>query len=340
MRSTIHRVDVVGEGEHVLRVRVVVLERDLNGRLSLASLDVDRAAVQCFLVPVQVAHEGLQSTLEVERALAVHAFVDQGDPDALGQVGGLADALADRVERVLRGREDLRVGTEARHRAPTLALRALLLDRGGGLAADVLLRPDVPIARRFDAHPRGQGVDHAHADAVEAPGDLVAAAAELAAGVQDRVDDLQRILARRVLADGHPPAVVLDDDHAIRLDRDVDRGRVARHGLVDRVVHDLPDEVMEPAIVRGADVHPRPATDSLQPFQDLDARGVVVTGRGSSTLAATDGVACAVGAGRSARSVRGRSLRARSVRTLGDGFLGHAVPPVRRSYSRPSSSSL
>ena len=42
------------------------------------------------------------------------------------------------------------------------------------------------------------------------------------------MDDLERVLAGRVLADRHAAAVVLDDDHAVRLDRDRDLVRVAR----------------------------------------------------------------------------------------------------------------
>ena len=98
-----------------------------------------------------------------------------------------------------------------------VALRADLLDRRRRLAARVLLGPDAAVAGRLDPHPLGQGVDDAHADAVEAAGDLVAAAAELAAGVEHRVDDLERVLARRVLADRHAAAVVDDLDHAVRV---------------------------------------------------------------------------------------------------------------------------
>ena len=69
--AAVDRVDVVGEREHVLRVRVVVLEGDLDGRAALAPLDVDRAVVEDLLVPVEVPDEGLEAALEVERALAI-----------------------------------------------------------------------------------------------------------------------------------------------------------------------------------------------------------------------------------------------------------------------------
>ena len=68
-----------------------------------------------------------------------------------------------------------------------------------------------PSRADLDAHPRRQGVDDADADAVEAARDLVAAAAELAAGMEDRVDDLEGVLARRMLADRHATTVVRDD---------------------------------------------------------------------------------------------------------------------------------
>ena len=113
-----------------------------------------------------------------------------------------------------------RVGMEDRLRAAAVPLRADLGDGTRGLAPDVLLRPDEPVARRLDAEPIRQGVDDAHADAVEPAGDLVAAAAELAAGVEDGVDDLEGVLAGRVLADRDASAVVDDLDRLVRLDRD------------------------------------------------------------------------------------------------------------------------
>ena len=76
-RAAVDRVDVVREGEDVLGVRVVVLERDLDRGRAFAPLDVDRAVVERLLVPVEVADERHEAALEVERPLAVHALVDE-----------------------------------------------------------------------------------------------------------------------------------------------------------------------------------------------------------------------------------------------------------------------
>ena len=112
---------------------------------------------------------------------------------------------------------------------------------------------------------------------MEAAGHLVAAAAELAAGVEHGVDDLERVLAGRVLADRHAAAVVddLDQCRPAAIVTWIVRG-VAGHRLVDRVVDDLPDEVVEAADVGRADVHARAAANGLEALEDLDARGGVV----------------------------------------------------------------
>ena len=117
--AAVDRVDVVGEGQDVLGVGVVVLEGDLDDGRAVAPLDVDRAVVEGLLVPVQVPDERHEAALEVERALAVDPLVDERDPDALGQVGRLAEALGDRLERVLGRLEHLadRRGTRSSCRA-------------------------------------------------------------------------------------------------------------------------------------------------------------------------------------------------------------------------------
>ena len=138
VRPAIDRVDVVGEGEDVLGVRVVVLDRDLDLRPAKASIDVDRLVVEGLLVAVEVPHERLEAALEVERSLAIGAPVDERDPDALGEVRGLAQVLRDRVELELGALEHQGVGAEPRLCPTPVALRSDLLDRTRRLSALVL----------------------------------------------------------------------------------------------------------------------------------------------------------------------------------------------------------
>ena len=144
-------------------------------------------------------------------------------------------------------------------------------------ALGVLLAVALAVAVDLDHEPLGQGVDHRHADAVEAARDLVAVAAELAAGVQHGEDDLGRALAL-VRPDGYgstgmprPSSSTRQPPSASRVTSM--RRAVARHRLVDGVVDDLPDEVVEAGQTGRADVHARALAHGIEALEDLDVLG-------------------------------------------------------------------
>ena len=112
---------------------------------------------------------------------------------------------------------------------------------------------------------------------MQAATDVVAAvlAAELAAGVQLGHHDVDGGGAAGVHLDRDSAAVVGDLDAAVLEDPDVDLGRIAGHRLVDRVVDDLPDEVVQTTLAGGPDIHARAFADRLQTFQDGDGAGAV-----------------------------------------------------------------
>ena len=120
--------------------------------------------------------------------------------------------------------------------------------RGAVPEADALL------ARRavdVDVHPRGQRVDDRQADAVQAAGGDVRAAAELAAGVQlggDHLDAGQPGLG--LLVDRDAAAVVVDLDRVVGVQGDLDPVGGPGQRLVHAVVDDLPQAVHEAAACR------------------------------------------------------------------------------------------
>ena len=79
---------------------------------------------------------------------------------------------------------------------------------------------------------------------------------------------------------GDAAAVVDDADAAVGQQGDVDGVGVAGEGLVDRVVDDLPDQVVQAALAGGADVHAGTLADRLEPLEDGDRAGVVVRALG------------------------------------------------------------
>ncbi len=124
---------------------------------------------------------------------------------------------------------------------------------------------------------------------MQAAGDRVSAAPELAARVQHREHDLQgRPLLHRMRAHRDAASVVGHPHATVGQDRHIDPVGHSGQCLVDGVVHDLLDQVVQTPLARGTDVHAGPLAYGVEPVQDGD-RGGVVRGR--------PGVAVLLGAG-------------------------------------------
>ena len=109
-----------------------------------------------------------------------------------------------------------------------------------------------------------QRVHHGRAHAVQTAGDLVAAAAKLAARVQYCQTDLHCGTAHLGMdAHGEAASVVLDRYAAVLVQGDVDLLAVARQRLVNRVVHNFIHKMMKAPGVGGADIHTRALADGL-----------------------------------------------------------------------------
>ena len=178
----------------------------------------------------------------------VGPFVAKDDLEALVEEGHLPQALDECLRAEIELFHDRAVGPE-RDRGSRVVGVADALQRCDGFAAvDERLLEAAAVAVDDELEPARQRVHDGNADAVEPTGDLVALAAELAAGVEHREHDLGRrlvgVLGMRV--DRDAPPVVDDAAAAIGQKGHIDAGCVARERLVDRVVDHLVDEVMEP----------------------------------------------------------------------------------------------
>ncbi len=54
------------------------------------------------------------------------------------------------------------------------------------------------------------------------------------------------------------------------MEDDFDIFGMTSHGFVDRVIDDLPDEVVESALISRSDIHARSFSDWLKAFEYLD----------------------------------------------------------------------
>jgi hypothetical protein len=117
---------------------------------------------------------------------------------------------------------------------------------------------------------------------VQAAGYGIAAAAELAAGMQDGHDHLDRgFVFGGVHVHGNATAVVDDLNAAVRLEHYLYMCAVAGQGLVHGVVHHFVDKVVESPRSRGADVHARALPHCLEAFKDSNVAGAVLAWSGS-----------------------------------------------------------
>ena len=119
--------------------------------------------------------------------------------------------------------------------------------------------------------PRGQCVDHRRAHAVQAAGDLVAAAAEFTAGVEHRVNHFQgRPSGLRLDIHGNAAAIIGDGDGITGVDGDGNMLTVPGQRLINGVVHDLIHQMVQSGGRGRADVHTGAFPHRFQTLQNLN----------------------------------------------------------------------
>ncbi len=248
---------------------------------------IDRL-MQRVLVAVEIFHEGLEPAfvVQIDRFRLDAAGVGQHEMHAGIQERQLAQAMLQGgvVELGLgegffrRKKRDFGPGEEL------AVLLRRLGDHGQRRLGNAMAEAHVvllAVAPDAQIQPLRQRIDHGDADAVEAAGHLVGILVELTAGMELGHDDLGRRHAFFLVdVDGDAAAVVAHGDRAVAVERDVDQVAIAGQGFVDGVVHHLIDHVMQAGAVVGvADIHARPLAHGIEPAQDLDRFGVVLSFR-------------------------------------------------------------
>ena len=212
--------------------------------------------------------------------LAVGAFIDESDFEAFVQERHHLQSFQHRLGAELDLIEDGRIrpeadgGSGASLGCSTHDLQLAL----GPASVDELEQVVVAIPIDFEKETGGEGIHHRHSDSMEATGDLVAAPlTELAPGMENCQHHFggRAPLVFRHRSGWYAPAIITDPDASVGQQRDDDTGAVAGHGLVDRVVHDLPHQVVETGRTGGPDVHPRSLPDRIEALQNSNVLGAV-----------------------------------------------------------------
>ena len=148
MRAAVNGVDGVGEGENIFGVAIVILERDFHVHLAALAFHIDRRVVERLLAAIEVLDELGDAAGEAELGFLVVALIIEGDFQAFIEEGQLTEALRKRVEAVIDGGKDRRVGMERDFRSGFFRF-AGGLELGGGDALLVELLPDLAVAPDF-----------------------------------------------------------------------------------------------------------------------------------------------------------------------------------------------
>ena len=279
VRAALDGVDVVHVGVDVFRKAVVVLHGHLHGNAVLFGVDVDDVFGQRRApVLVEVLDELLEPFDRVEHfAAEVPVFVPfapvgDAEPDALVEVGQLAEPGRQDVVTVFGGSEDGGVGQEGDFR-PRVPAGADDFDFGGRGADAVGLAVYLAVAAHFHLELCGEGVHARHAHAVQSARHLVAVLREFTARVQHGEHHLQsRFALFLVKIDRDTPPVVLHGDGVVFVYRDLYVGTVTGQCLVYRVVHYFVYQMVQTPHADVADVHGRTFAHCLQSFKHLYAR--------------------------------------------------------------------
>ena len=272
MHAALRGADIVGEGQHEFIVAVVVLHGDLGAGISLGAGHIDHVLVDRGLVPVGPPGKFPDAPLEAHGIplLLLRPVVGNGDGEPGVQEGLLPHPLVEDLIVIDQAVEHLRIRLEGDLGAGVVR-GAYDLHLLGDVAPGEFHFVDVPVFVDPDPEPLGQCVDHGGAYAVKAAGDLVAAAAELAAGMEHGIHHLQGGPSGLGLdIHGNAAAVIGDGDGIAGVDGHGNMLTVSGQGLINGIVHDLVDQMMQTGRRRGADIHTGPLPDCLQPFQHLD----------------------------------------------------------------------
>ena len=229
------------------------------------------------LVLVEMLDELGDSAFVVElvRLFRLLALVFDGDADAFVQKCLFAQALGQFVEAEFDQIEDLRIRFEGDLRAASSRL-AGVLQASHGDAAHIFLLVGFAVSPDLHMQRLGKKVHHGNADTVQAAGNFVGISVELAAGVQFGQDDFGRGFSFLLDFVNRNAAPVVDHgDRVVEVNSYFDCVTVSGQRFVDGVVDYFIDQVMQPHIAGGADVHRRSFANRFATFKDANRRRIV-----------------------------------------------------------------
>ena len=288
MRTAIHRIDIVGKSEKRFRIRVVVLQCDFHAHSTAGArffaLQINRALMQQAFALVQMFDELDNATVVEEFSLSLRLFalVRKIDLKAFVQEGEFTQALGECVVVVFRRLHDGGVRFEGDLRPG--AFPGLARDREGTHRGTLFV---VLLPRHGNFFTLGRAPDfqmqffrkrvHAtDANAMQAARHFVAVGIEFATGMklgQHNFSGRNALFFVDVTRDA--ATVIHHRNRVVNVDDNVNLRAVARQRFIDRIVHNLINQVVKAGFARRPDVHRGPFAHRFQTFQHFNRTGIV-----------------------------------------------------------------
>ena len=228
---------------------------------------------------VEIAHKGFKPAFIIQDRLLFFGAtaVGENDIDAGIQEGEFAQPVFERVVIKFDHGEGFGRGQEGHFRAALVARGAEPLKRRFGIAMFEGHHMLVAIAPDAQAQPFRQGIDHRHADAMQAARHFVGVLVEFTARMQLRHDHFGR---RNPLfgmdIGGDAASVVGDGAGSVGIERHGHFRGVTGQRLVNRIIDDFVNHVMQARAVIGvADIHAGALADGIQAFENFNRIGTI-----------------------------------------------------------------
>ena len=143
----------------------------------------------------------------------------------------------------------------------------------------VFLGMNFTVEMDIDSAPLGKAVDHRGADAVQTAGYGIRLAAEFSAGMEHGHNCFQGgYFSGGVNPHRDTAPVVLDADGFILFNNGGNLITAAGHSFIDAVIDNFVNQMMEPALVGAADVHPGTPPHRLQATENENILGGIFGG--------------------------------------------------------------
>ena len=272
MHTAFGGIDLVGKAQHGFVVAIVILQRNFCTGITLHAAHIDNIIMDRCLIPVAPGYKFTDTAFIAHGILDcfIGAFIGNADPQTGSQKclfphTGMQDLIV--INGII---EHLRIRLEGNFRSGLVSFT-----HDGHFLGDMtpgkLHFIDVAFLIYPYPQPFGQGIYNRRTNTVQTAGNFITATAEFTAGMQHGKYNFQRRLSGLCLDINRDTTTIVGDSNGITgIDGHSNIFTVSGQSFIDRVIHDLIDQVMQTGRGSRTDIHTGTFPHCFQTLQNLD----------------------------------------------------------------------